>query len=170
MKKYFYLPAIFTVFIAFNACTGIYENGKEMAADAKTVIDEISVDELKIKMESDEPFHLIDVRLPAEFKNGYINDDYKYNMYLEPVNLPRGILEFQIANKDFWKDYYEDVPDKDSTEIIIYCKGGARGILATETLLKLGYKNVKNLEGGWKAWNPNQDDSIKKEEVSGCGG
>ncbi len=170
MKKYFYLPVILIVFVAFAACTGIYENGKEMAADAKTVIDEISVDDLKIKLESDEPFHLLDVRLPAEFENGYINEDFEYNMYLEPVNLPRGILEFQIASEEFWEDYYEDMPDKDSTEIIIYCKSGARGILATETLLKLGYKNVKNLEGGWKAWNPDQGDSNKKEEESGCGG
>ena len=127
MKKYFYLPVLLIVFVAFS-CTGIYENGKEMAADAKTVIDEISVDELIIKMQNDEPFHLIDVRVPAEFENGYINEDFEYNMYLEPVNLPRGILEFQIANEEFWEDYYEDMPDKDSTEIIIYCKK-SNGIL-----------------------------------------
>lgn len=154
----------------FSSCTGVYENGKEMAADAKSVVDEITVDELKTKIEVGQIFHLIDIRTHEEFKRGYINDHFEYDLYLEPVNIPRGILEFRIADEGFWEPFYEDMPDKDSTEIIIYCKSGSRGILATETLLILGYKNVKNLSGGWKAWNPNQDDTEVEIEESGCGG
>ncbi len=169
MKKSFYLLVIFTVSMLF-ACTGIYENGKEMAAEAKTVINEISVEDLKTKLESEEPFLLLDVRMLSEFEKGYINEDFDYSMFLEPVNLPRGILEFQIASEGFWEDYAEEMPDKDSTEIIIYCKSGARGILSAKTLLILGYKNVKNLTGGWKAWNSDPNAPVKKEEDSGCGG
>ncbi len=169
MKNIFYVLVILVVFVA-SACTGIYENGSEMAADAKTVIDEISVEDLKLKIESGEEFHLIDIRTPKEFKSGFINMDYDYSMYLEPINIPRGILEFQISNEAFWGNYYESLPHKDSTEIIIYCKSGARGILATKTLLKLGYKNVKNLEGGWQAWRPDLNNSSEKKEEAGCGG
>lgn len=158
------------VFVFCTACTGIYENGKEMANEAKSLVDEISVDELKVKIEQGEIFHLLDIRTPEEFKRGYINNQFEYDLYLEPVNIPRGILEFRIADENFWEPYYEDMPDKDSTEIIIYCKSGSRGILATETLLTLGYKNVKNLAGGWKAWNPNADDTKAVVEESGCGG
>lgn len=170
MKNRIYIPIILIVFIVFAGCTGVYENGKEMAADAKSVVDEISVDDLKAKIENGEVFHLLDIRTAEEFKRGYINDHYVYDLYLAPINLPRGILEFRIANDNFWEPYYEETPVKDSTEIIIYCKSGSRGILATKTLLTLGYKNVKNLAGGYKAWNPNQDENEVIEEESGCGG
>jgi len=170
MKNRINKTIIFIVFIVFASCTGIYENGKEMAADAKSVVDEISVDELKAKIENGEVFHLIDIRTAEEFKRGYINDHYVYDLYLAPINMPRGTLEFKIADDDFWEPYYEETPDKDSTEIIIYCKSGSRGILAAKTLLTLGYKNVKNLEGGYKAWNPNQDETEVVVKESGCGG
>lgn len=92
-------------------------------------------------------------------------------MYLEPVNIPRGILEVKIADPVFREDYYEDTPVKDSTNIIIYSQTGDRGILATETLMKLGYKNVINLKGGYNAWNPDFDPGkSKKAESGGCGG
>ncbi len=167
MKKYIYLIPILIFAIS---CTGIYENGKEMAKDASFSVTQITVDDLKSKLGNDEAIHLIDVRRNTEFEHGYINEDFDYNMYLEPVNIPRGILEFKISDPEFWEDYYEDLPDKDSTEIIIYCDNGDRGILATLTLLKLGYRNVKNLEGGYNAWNPDQNKETEKKEESGCGG
>jgi rhodanese-related sulfurtransferase len=34
----------------------------------------------------------------------------------------------------------------------VYCAGGYRSALAAESLQKLGYKNVKSLEGGIGAW------------------
>ncbi len=114
-------------------------------------------------MENDEVFTLIDVREPTEFQSGYINEDFDYNMYLEPVNIPRGILEAKISDPVFWDDYYEDMPVKDSTVIIVYSQSGDRGALATETLLKLGYKNVTNLDGGFNAWNPDFDPNNAKK-------
>jgi len=36
--------------------------------------------------------------------------------------------------------------------IICHCGGGGRGALATESLQKMGYKNVRNMAGGLKAW------------------
>ncbi|MCK4468064.1 MAG: hypothetical protein KAU60_06905 [Desulfobacterales bacterium] len=42
------------------------------------------------------------------------------------------------------------MPDKNAN-IVIYCKSGGRGSLATYTLGQMGYK-VKNMAGGWKAW------------------
>lgn len=36
--------------------------------------------------------------------------------------------------------------------IVLYCASGPRSILATETLLKMGYKDVRYLEGGIKGW------------------
>jgi rhodanese-related sulfurtransferase len=36
--------------------------------------------------------------------------------------------------------------------IVTYCKVGGRGVLAAETLKRLGYEKVVNLKGGIKGW------------------
>ena len=76
----------------------------------------------------------LDCREPKEYKSGHIPG---------AVNIPRGLLEFQVEKK---------ISDKNAS-IIMYCKSGGRACLACESIGKLGYKNVKNMEGGWKAWS-----------------
>lgn len=58
------------------------------------------------------------------------------------VHLRRGFLELKI---------HDLIPDKNKN-IIIYCKGGNRSALAALTLMKMGYKNVYNLSGGYTDW------------------
>jgi rhodanese-related sulfurtransferase len=36
--------------------------------------------------------------------------------------------------------------------IICHCGGGGRSALVAETLQKMGYKNVRSMAGGFKAW------------------
>jgi rhodanese-related sulfurtransferase len=36
--------------------------------------------------------------------------------------------------------------------IICHCGGGGRSALAAENLQKMGYKNVRSMSGGLKAW------------------
>jgi rhodanese-related sulfurtransferase len=43
------------------------------------------------------------------------------------------------------------VPDT-SAEIILYCGGGFRSVLAAESLQRMGYENVKSMAGGYRAW------------------
>ena len=160
MKKLIYL---IPVLILAMGCNGIYENGEELAMDLKLSVNQISVEDLKAKLENDEAaFHLVDVRTKAEFEEGFINDSYDYNMYLMPVILPRGIIEYKISDADYWEDFFEDVPDKESSEIIIYSQNGDRGLLAANTLLQLGYKNVSNLDGGYDKWQS----EISKAEIT----
>jgi len=170
MKKQFLsIITLVIIFLAFG-CTGKYENGKELASESLLYIQQISVDSLKATLASESEFHLIDVRQPEEYNRGYINLDFDYNFYTVPVNIPRGKLEFVIDDPGFWEDYYEDVPDKDTTEIIIYCGDGNKGALATECLMQLGYKNVRNLQGGFNAFNPDQKGTVEPKEEGGCGG
>ena len=159
--KIFQWISICLILIIVSGCAGIYENGKELATDTKPYIEEITVDELNAKIENSEEFFLLDVRQPAEFEKSNLP-------YSTPI--PRGVLEFKIGNKTFWEDDQQwYVPEKDA-EIIIYCKKGDRGILATKTLTELGYSNVKNLAGGIVAWDPEFDAGSETSEEGGCGG
>ncbi len=132
------------VLLSLFSCTGIYEDGHELAQDKTENISQISVEDLKAKIKNNDDFLLIDVRQLKESEKEQIED---------AILIPRGIIEFEIADEDFWKEQSMSSPIKESTEIIIYCKSGARGILTAETLMQLGYKNVKNLEGGYVAFN-----------------
>ncbi len=80
---------------------------------------------------------VIDVRTPAELNmlGGYIDAPRFFN-------ITRGWLEFQIEAA---------VPDK-NTPIVVYCGANQRSPLAADTLMKLGYKNVKNYRDGFFNW------------------
>jgi rhodanese-related sulfurtransferase len=105
---------------------------EEMVAEAKESICEVTVSEAKELLDKG-GYVFLDCREPKEYKMGHIPG---------AVNIPRGLLEFKIANK---------VPDK-STQIVMYCKKGGRGCLAACTLCRMGYENVVNMDGGWLAW------------------
>jgi len=80
---------------------------------------------------------VIDVRTAAELNllGGYIDAPRFFN-------IARGWLEFQIEAA---------VPDK-ATPIVVYCGVSQRSPLAADSLIKLGYKNVKNYRDGFFNW------------------
>ena len=80
---------------------------------------------------------LVDVRTPQEVHllGGMIDAPRSYN-------IPRGWLEFRIADK---------APDKD-TPIVVYCGINLRSPLAADTLMDMGYSNVKNYADGFFKW------------------
>lgn len=57
-------------------------------------------------------------------------------------HLSKGIIE---------RDIETVVPDKDA-ELILYCGGGYRAVLAADALQKMGYTNVASMAGGWRAY------------------
>ncbi len=79
---------------------------------------------------------VIDVRSPAELNgSGYIDAPLFFN-------IDRGFLEYQIEAR---------VLDK-ATPIVVYCGVSQRSPLAAETLIRLGYRNVKNYRDGFFNW------------------
>jgi len=105
---------------------------KDLVEEAKATVKSIYISDANAMLgKSGAVF--IDVREPDEFKSGHVPG---------AINIPRGLLEFQIE---------QQIPDKDTT-ILIYCKSGNRSALAAANLTRMGYKNILNIEGGWKAW------------------
>lgn len=71
---------------------------------------------------------IVDVREPAEFEATAVPG---------AVNIPRGFLEFKIA----------EACTKADQPILLHCKTGGRAVLAAKTLSEMGYKNVCAYQG-----------------------
>jgi molybdopterin/thiamine biosynthesis adenylyltransferase/rhodanese-related sulfurtransferase len=78
-------------------------------------------------------FVLIDVREKYEWDEGHIPG---------AKHVPRGFLELRIE---------EAVPDK-SQQVVLYCAGGTRSLIAGSTLQQMGYDNVISMAGGFGQW------------------
>ena len=156
-RKLNILPAI-TFIIFLSACTGIFEDGNELAADCSKHINNITVDELNAKHENAAEFLLLDCRQSEEYAAGNIPGSF---------NIARGELEFKILDDDFWEEEFMYTPYKTDT-IIIYSKSGGRASLAAESLIQLGFENVYNLKGGWIAFN-GDNELIPIASSGGCG-
>ena len=102
VKLYKWVSALFII-ILFSACSNIYENGNELAADTKPYIEEITVGELNLKIENQEEFLLLDVRQPAEYQKSNIPGS---------ILMPRGTIEFKIRNDAFWEEEFLYTPLK----------------------------------------------------------
>jgi rhodanese-related sulfurtransferase len=76
---------------------------------------------------------LVDVREDNEWARGHA---------ARAEHIGKGVIE---------RDIEKLIPDRDA-EIILYCGGGYRSVLAAEALQQMGYTNVSSMAGGWRAW------------------
>jgi rhodanese-related sulfurtransferase len=93
----------------------------------------ISVEELKSKLDAGEKMNIVDVREPHE------NAEFNIGGVLYPL----GKVQTMMV------DELETYKDK---ELILYCRSGNRSGQACLILDTLGFKNTKNLVGGMLAW------------------
>jgi rhodanese-related sulfurtransferase len=105
---------------------------KKLVAEAKKKITEISPQDAAARSKSGEAV-IVDVREADEWDEQHIPG---------AIHMSRGTVELDIEEK---------VPDT-NTMIICHCGGGGRSALAAESLQKMGYKNVRSMAGGFKAW------------------
>ncbi|MGB2869596.1 MAG: molybdopterin-synthase adenylyltransferase MoeB [Bacteroidota bacterium] len=99
---------------------------------------EITVEDLKQRLDRNEDLFVVDVREPHEYEIVNIG------AYLIPLNdLPKRVHELDS-----------------SREIVVHCKSGARSARAVEFLKQSGFRKVKNLVGGIDAWADKIDRSL----------
>jgi hydroxyacylglutathione hydrolase len=78
--------------------------------------------------------NLVDVRTEAEYQAGHLQG---------ASWVPRGKLEWMAAGGSLGST---------DDEIVVYCRKDGRASLAAATLKRLGFENVRYLEGGFKSW------------------
>ncbi len=103
-------------------------------------IPQLSVKELKQRIDAGEDVFILDVREPFEYQIANLGGT------LIPMNdVPRRLAEI----------------DRDR-EIVVQCKSGGRSQMAAEFLAKNGFQKVHNLTGGIIAWSSEIDPSVRK--------
>ena len=103
-----------------------------LVEEARARVREVSVADTRRAVDGGSA-RLIDVREDNEWEEGHARG---------ADHLGKGIIE---------RDIEKLVPDKDA-ELILYCGGGYRAVLAADSLGKMGYTNVASMAGGWRAW------------------
>jgi rhodanese-related sulfurtransferase len=105
----------------------------KLVDESRKNVKELTVDDVKQKLDRGEKFHLVDVREESEWAAGHLpHAEY----------LGRGIIE---------RDIEGTIPNP-ADEIVLYCGGGFRSALAAENLQKMGYTNVYSMDGGFRGW------------------
>lgn len=103
----------------------------KLAEEARASVREIDVAEARRRMAAGAT--LIDVREDREWDAGHARG---------ATHIGKGVIE---------RDIEQRIPDADA-EVILYCGGGFRSVLAASSLQKMGYRNVASMAGGWRAW------------------
>jgi adenylyltransferase/sulfurtransferase len=103
-------------------------------------VPEISVEELKRRLDAKEDLFILDVREPHEYQICNLNG------YLIPLNdLPKRVNELDS-----------------SKEMVVHCRSGGRSAKAVEFLRQAGFTKAKNLAGGVLAWSDKIDPKMPK--------
>ncbi len=107
---------------------------------AETTLADITVEELKRRLDAGDNIFVLDVREPHEYQIANIGG------HLIPLNdLPKRIGELD-ANR----------------EIVVHCKMGGRSAKAVDFLRQSGFTKVHNLAGGITAWAERVDPKVPK--------
>lgn len=93
----------------------------------------ITVEELKKRLDAGEKLNIVDVREPHE------HADFNIGGILYPLG------QVQTMQVDELEEFKNE-------EVIVYCRSGNRSGQACMILDALGFTNTKNLVGGMLAW------------------
>ena len=111
--------------------------------DPMSEVPEITVSELKERLDRGDPITILDVREPFEWG---ISNLGEYGARL----IPMGELANRLDELD------------PAGEIVVQCRSGNRSAQATLFLRSRGYSRAANLRGGILAWSDQIDPSKRK--------
>ena len=122
-----------TVVFALAACQGKAADvvGEKVNADGGSY-NNINADELN-SMLKDKDFAFVNVHIPFEGNIANTDLSIPYDQITEPANLAQ-------------------LPADKNAKIVLYCRSGRMSEIAAEALVKLGYADIWNLDGGMVQW------------------
>jgi rhodanese-related sulfurtransferase len=125
-------PLFVLAFLLFACQSRSVQNTAE-----KVNVDGGSYTNLKVEelhnMLQDKDFVFVNVHIPFEGNVAETDLSIPYNEISDPKNLSQ-------------------LPTDKNAKIVLYCRSGRMSEMAAETLVKLGYNNIWNLDGGMVAW------------------
>ena len=106
--------------------------GQDKENDQGAVYVNITAEEAKQIMDTEEGYIILDVRTQEEYDQGHI---------------PGAIV---ISHEEITEKAEDVLADKEQL-ILVYCRSGRRSKIAAEALVELGYTNIKEF-GGISDW------------------
>lgn len=94
----------------------------------------ISAAEFHDMISKDSKLQIVDVRTPQEFAAGHI----------------KGAVNVDFRDPNFEKNIGKAVKKKKT--VMVYCRSGRRSLNAMNLMVKNGFKEVYNMEGGMLVW------------------
>ena len=122
-----------TVVFALAACQGKAADvvGEKVNADGGSY-NNINADELDSMLKKKD-FVFVNVHIPFEGNIANTDLSIPYHQITEPANLAQ-------------------LPADKNAKIVLYCRSGRMSEIAAEALVKLGYADIWNLDGGMVQW------------------
>lgn len=106
----------------------------------KRDIENLSVEQLKQEMASNPELLLLDIR--------EIQEEVDLGTIPGAIHCARGMMEFWASpTSPYYRDYFQE-----NRRTVLFCAGGGRSVLATKSLINMGFTNVAHLEAGFTGW------------------
>lgn len=109
------------------------EDSTSPTEQQKPVFKNVSVLDLNNAIESQEEVIVLDVRTADEVSQGYVNS--AINVDVNGGQFSQGVQGMEM-----------------SKTVYVYCRSGQRSQKASQQLLDLGFTDVRNVQGGYMAW------------------
>jgi rhodanese-related sulfurtransferase len=143
-KRVISIVAILSLFII--SCGGTQIDASEQGSQTHQVkageYSNVTVADLKSANEGSEEIIVLDVRTPGELKGGYVENAIN-------MDINNGSFNARASKLDKSKTVY------------VYCRSGHRSQTASKALIKMGFTDVRNVKGGFLAWEKQGYKSVK---------
>jgi rhodanese-related sulfurtransferase len=103
----------------------------KLVNEARARVKELTIEQARARLKENPKTVLVDVREDREWEAGHA---------VEAMHLGKGVFE---------RDLEKRFPDR-QTELILYCGGGYRSVLAADMAQRMGYPKVASLISGYK--------------------
>lgn len=107
------------------------------------MIPQITVEELKCRLDASEPVYLVDVRNP---------DEHEYCRLPESLLIPLPELAGRV----------NEIEPPEGSLVVVYCHHGVRSLSGAAILARAGHENAASLAGGIDAWSLRIDSAVPR--------